>query len=711
MKKIKTINKLLSSLTLLSQLSGIGFNNQYQNTQKVITENSNNSLNNYIASQTNAQREMGDITVYVYGTRITGYVSGTGDLVVDSDITEIAATSFRNNENITSLDLSNATSLTTIGDYAFQSCSNLTGDLVIPQNLTSISKSAFRGVTKFTSITVDPLNKNFSLATNLGPKAKVLISGTDGIWNNNSIASIALGDITIPSSVTSIEIGAFSYTGISSLDLSQATSLTSIGDEAFASCKNLTGDLVIPSSVTTIDYRGFSHTEFTSLDLSNATNLTTIGTSAFFSIDITYLDLSQATSLTTIGDSAFGYCLNLSGNLVIPSSVTSIGDSAFSQIGITSLDLSNAISLTTIGESAFASCENLAGNLVIPQNLTSISKNAFPYVTKFTSITVDPLNKNFSWATNLGPKAKVLISDTNDGIWNNNSITSIAWGNVVIPSNVTKIQSNAFSLTSISSLDFSQATSLTTIGDEAFDQTKITSLDLSQATSLTTIGDYAFSYCDVITEDLTIPSSVTNIGYYAFKNNTIDNLYFLSETPPISFASDWQPIVTGKVYVPEGTKDVYVSAQNFGFTEGQIEVIGVSGKVLINVDEKSAGSEQYTTIAGFSATKWEIVMTKEGVIQPEWLSIDNQGILSWTDQCAVGTYKFKIKATNDLQASVESAPITFVVNESIKPEPTPEKSKIPLILGILIGLGIPVILAIAFIIWHLTKKKKTTVKI
>ena len=34
MKKIETLNKLLSSLTLLSPLAGVGFNNQYQNTQK-----------------------------------------------------------------------------------------------------------------------------------------------------------------------------------------------------------------------------------------------------------------------------------------------------------------------------------------------------------------------------------------------------------------------------------------------------------------------------------------------------------------------------------------------------------------------------------------------------------------------------------------------------------------------------------------------------
>ena len=247
MKKIKTINKLLSSLTLLSQLSGIGFNNQYQNTQKVITENSNNSLNNYIASQTNAQREMGNITVNVEGTTITGYVSGTGDLVVDSDITEIAATSFQSNENITSLDLSNATSLTTIGGNAFYECTNITGDLVIPSSLTSIGEYAFY------------------------------------------------------------------ETNITSLDLSQATSLTTIAGDAFNYCLNLTGDITIPSSVTVIGYSAFSEIEISSLDLSQATSLTTIGTNAFYS------------------------CSNLLGDLVIPSSVENIGGLAFSNINLDNL--------------------------------------------------------------------------------------------------------------------------------------------------------------------------------------------------------------------------------------------------------------------------------------------------------------------------------------------------------------------------------------
>ena len=43
--------------------------------------------------------------------------------------------------------------------------------------------------------------------------------------------------------------------------------------------------------------------------------------------------------------------------------------------------------------------------------------------------------------------------------------------------------------------------------------------------------------------------------------------------------------------------------------------------------------------------------------------------------------------------------------------PPESKSNTGLILGLVIGIGIPVILAIAFIIWFAAKKKKTTVKI
>ena len=670
MKKIKTINKLLSSLTLLSPLAGIGFNNQYQNTQKVITENSNNSLNNYVANQTNAQRTMGDVTVTVDGSKITGFVSSTGEkkLIVDSDITEIGNNAFENQStNIDYLDLSHATSLTIIGDNAFQSSAKFSQypdyQLIIPASVTNIGNKAFfdgslqwgcdiiflsetppEFGTDWISINNFPLSTNFVYVPSEEAKQAYLSADNFNINYNNVLVqgttlvdkqlgsltvtiksyknSISIfkyvsgtGDLTVDSDITEISEGVFaSNDNITSLNLSQATSLTTIADEAFSGCQNLTGDLIIPSSVTTIGNNAFQSCSNLTGDLVISSKVTSIGNNAFEGTNITSLDLSQATSLTTIESCSFSGT-ELSGNLVIPSNVTSIGNSAFNSTNITSLDLSNATSLTTIGQSAFDACLNLTGNLVIPSSVTSIESSAFKYA-------------------------------------------------------------------------------------------DITSLDLSQATNLTSIGGSAFSGCKNISGDLVISSSITNIGNNAFNNvNKIENIYFTSENIP-TFGTFWQPTVTGKVYVPsEQAKQAYLSAENFGFTEDQIEIIGVSGKALVNIDEKSAGSEQYTTIAGFSATKWEIVMT-EGE-KPEWLTITNQGLLFWTEKSSPGIYKFKIKATNDSQTSVESTPITFIVNAL----PKPDISNIPLILGLTFGLGIPIILAVGFAIWHLAKKKKTTVKI
>ena len=441
MKKIKTLNKLLSSLTLLSPLSGMGFNNECKN-QEIIIIKKADTLNNYFTTNA-APIQMGDIWVTVDDldpTIITGYSSGEGVLRVASNIKQIK-------------------------DYAF------------------FPESSYSGTSQ-----------------------------------------------------------------LQGLDLSQATSLITIGENSFRECTNLTGDLVISSSVTSIGREAFAWTNITSLDLSNAT------------------------SLTDIVDYAFAACINLTGDLVIPSSVITIGQSAF--------------------------------------------KN-----TNFSSITIDPSNENFSFASNLGPNAKVFIN-AQDKVWKDNSTTAgaLAWGDIIIPSNITTIQNNAFLETKITSLDLSNATNLTVIGENAFEDTYITSLNMSKITSLTTIGRFAFSSCP-LTGNLIIPSSVRSIANYCFYDvQNIDNLYFLSENPP-SFESDWQPTVLGKVYVPsEEAKEAYLAAPSFGFSADQIEI-------------------------------------------------------------------------------------------ALPPQPTPEKSNIPLILGLLLGLGIPIILAVGFGIYYLTKKKKTTVKI
>ena len=124
------------------------------------------------------------------------------------------------------------------------------------------------------------------------------------------------GDLTIPESVT--------YGGIS-------YPVTSIGDEAFGSCRGLTS-VTIPNSVTSIGDGAFR------------------GCWGLTSVTIGY-------SVTIIGEGAFYGCSGLT-SVTIPNSVTSIGDWAFNRCtGLTSLTIGNSV--TEIGIEAFCDCRGL----------------------------------------------------------------------------------------------------------------------------------------------------------------------------------------------------------------------------------------------------------------------------------------------------------------------------------------------------------------
>jgi hypothetical protein len=89
--------------------------------------------------------------------------------------------------------------------------------------------------------------------------------------------------------VTSIGLQAFQLkisrlsesTGLTGLDLSEATALETIGDSAFKYNNQLTGTLKVGPAVTSIGRGAFAYTGLTGLDLSEATALETIGGWAF----------------------------------------------------------------------------------------------------------------------------------------------------------------------------------------------------------------------------------------------------------------------------------------------------------------------------------------------------------------------------------------------------------------------------------------------
>ena len=290
--------------------------------------------------------------------------NGDGELsYTEADAVTDLGTVFSENQQITSFEeLQYFTGLTSIGDYAFENCSNLTGALLIPNHVTSIGESAFQGCSGFT------------------------------------------GGLTIPNSV--ISIGRRAFEGCSSLSgsITIGTSLSSIDEYAFGSPDAIgftrviyTGSLAQWCGISFDIMWGNPLCQAHNLYINNrlVTNLTIPSTiteikPSAFERATCLTSLTLPNSVTSIGRWAFSGCSGLTGNLTLPNSVTSIGNCAFFGCsGLTgSLTIPNSV--TSIGLWAFEGCSGFTGSLTIGNSVTSIGAAAFGLCTGFSSMTVLP---------------------------------------------------------------------------------------------------------------------------------------------------------------------------------------------------------------------------------------------------------------------------------------------------------------------------------
>lgn len=245
-------------------------------------------------------------------------------------------------------------SVSAIGDYAFDSCSDLTS-ITIPDGVTTIGLAAFRFCSGLTSITI--------------PDSITSIGGSAFSYCE------ALTSITIPDGVTSISGSTFAFCrGLTRITIPD--SLTSIGDYAFSACESLTS-ITIPDSVTSIGREAFSSCH-------SLTNIT-IPDGVTSIADRTFWDCSGLTSIT-IPDSvtsiepwAFVTCISLT-SIKIPDGVTSIGALTFYGCSsLTSIAIPGRV--TSIGPEAFRDCSSLT-SITIPRSVISIDDSAFDRVHK-----------------------------------------------------------------------------------------------------------------------------------------------------------------------------------------------------------------------------------------------------------------------------------------------------------------------------------------
>ena len=356
------------------------------------------------------------------------------------------------------------TSVTGIGDNAFQGCSSLTS-ISIPSGVISIGDSAFSGCSGLTSITIP--------------------SGVNIIRQNTFSWCMGLTSITIPNLVTSIGDNAFQYCqGLASITLGNG--VTTIGQDAFSGCRGLTS-ITIPSSVTTIGQDAFSDciglTAIT-VDLSNA---------SYSSLNGILYNFAKTTLIQCPA--------GITGSITLPASVTSIGNSAFEGCSsLTSITLGNGV--ISIGSFAFSGCSSLT-SITIPASVTSIGNRSFSSCSGLTAINVDSLNMTYS--------------SLNSVLYNKTQTNLIQYpegktGSITFPTNITTIDDNAFyGCRGLGGITLPNT--VTTIGGFAFAYSTVTSITLPN--SVTSIGDNAFNGCSSLTS-ITIGNGVTTIGWSAF---------------------------------------------------------------------------------------------------------------------------------------------------------------------------------------------------
>lgn len=228
-------------------------------------------------------------------------------------------------------------SVTRIGEYAFEDCGYLTS-MTIPNTVTAINRGAF--------------DSCYNLLTTTLPTNITLIDSST-FYNCEKLTNIS-----IPEGVTSIGYSAFDNCyNLTSVSL--PSSLTIIYDSAFEDCEKLT-NITLPNNLTTISYSAFSYC-------------------------ISLANITFPSSLKTIEEEAFYRCSSLT-TLVIPNNITTIGECAFEKCtSLSSVTIGTGI--TELDHDIFAYCSSLT-SITVPNNIVEIHDESFQNCTALTSVTI-----------------------------------------------------------------------------------------------------------------------------------------------------------------------------------------------------------------------------------------------------------------------------------------------------------------------------------
>lgn len=280
--------------------------------------------------------------------------------------------------------------VTSIGDYAFNGCHNLSAKL--PKSLKRIGSNAFSGCYRMTSILIPD-----SVSGSLGMYTFYHCSNLDTVYISKNITEIgyycfsncSIDSINLPESITSI--GGYAFENCYKLEnINIPNNVTTIGNSAFIGCREIK-EISIPEGVTLIDTRTFKGCEKLET-VSLPSTLNSIGFESFYNCK-SLKSIHFPDSLESIGQFAFMTCTQMD-SLYINQNIQVIDNNAFANcINLKTVVIENGIK--RLGDRAFNGCSNLI-SINLPNTITEIGESVFWNATKLQEIKV-------AWSTPLIP--------------------------------------------------------------------------------------------------------------------------------------------------------------------------------------------------------------------------------------------------------------------------------------------------------------------
>ena len=468
---------------------------------------------------------------------------------------------------IQEIDFSSATSLKTIGSYAFYQCTKVqTFDLSKCSNLETIGICAFRECSSAISIILPEDSKLtvlpggcFSNCTSLKsfnvPKTIVTIDvdnpGNYGVFMTTS----SLREVTFSknSSCKQILSKAFMYSAIEKIVL--PSPLQEISAFSFRKCDNLTSidvengneyysseEGILMDKDLKLIYFPNSHkliTKDRKLDLPGYFK-GGLSDSCFAGIELSNLNIPN--NYTTFDIRCFAYS-NIQ-KVTIPASVQTIPEllfaSAYSLYNVTFMNKPDSLT-----RKMFSQCASLR-EFYIPASVISIADNCFEQCTSVENVYVPKSVTTFGSSVFIACNSKLQLIIEEDSPLNfvenclyqeHQTILKYYLGseeNVSVLSTTTKIEGAAFQNKMIKTITFENVNNITEIGEYAFAGcTKLERIDLPN--KLNKINKCTFYQASSL-KTITIPESVKIIDEMAFYQCTsLNSVYFHNPTETSNF--------------------------------------------------------------------------------------------------------------------------------------------------------------------------------